>query len=362
MPSNTCASCSAELHPVRLLPPLRVHRAFAGRLESRGIRRQAQAPAAGQVRQERRRLHRPHRRRPRRAWAWRSNKALYNYMHGICLDQDVRSWFDRPRAQAARRPQRHRQGARRPLRLTMRVRDDTPPTAHGLRVALLFALAAQRLSDYYEHGQWLSEAQGATLAADWLARSNQPAAGRAPTNLRSQRPIRPPDSRPALPRGRSIHRARNDGSPRSELPLGTGADTAGRVRTATLGDGGRLIGRLKPVRACLGSGAWPAHFRVTATIGYISSFPGVEHAKRDEAHWQAVVGKLCRHAAKHILKGATFAELRARLTPLIDGILDCIGIPAEARTPGLREAMATMLGMDVWNVTPIPETAFVRAN
>ena len=53
----------------------------------------------------------------------------------------------------------------------MRVRDDTPPTAHGLRVALLFALAAQRLSDYYEYGQWLSEAQGATLAADWLARS-----------------------------------------------------------------------------------------------------------------------------------------------------------------------------------------------
>lgn len=53
----------------------------------------------------------------------------------------------------------------------MRVRDDTPPTPHGLRVALLFALAAQRLSDFYEYGQWLSEAQGATLAADWLARS-----------------------------------------------------------------------------------------------------------------------------------------------------------------------------------------------
>ena len=53
----------------------------------------------------------------------------------------------------------------------MRVRDDTPPTPHGIRVALLFALAAHRLSAYYEHGQWLSEAQGATLAADWLARS-----------------------------------------------------------------------------------------------------------------------------------------------------------------------------------------------
>lgn len=53
----------------------------------------------------------------------------------------------------------------------MRSRDDTPPTPRGLRVALLFALAAQRLSDYYEHGQWLTDAQGATLAADWLARS-----------------------------------------------------------------------------------------------------------------------------------------------------------------------------------------------
>ncbi len=53
----------------------------------------------------------------------------------------------------------------------MRVRDDTPPSPRGLRVALLFALAAQRLSDYYEHGQWLTDAQGTTLAADWLSRS-----------------------------------------------------------------------------------------------------------------------------------------------------------------------------------------------
>ena len=53
----------------------------------------------------------------------------------------------------------------------MRVRDDTPPTPRGLRVALIFALAAHRLSGYYEHGQWLTDAQGASLAADWLARS-----------------------------------------------------------------------------------------------------------------------------------------------------------------------------------------------
>lgn len=44
-------------------------------------------------------------------------------------------------------------------------------TERGMRVALIFALAAERLSAFYEYGQWLTEAQGASLAADWLARS-----------------------------------------------------------------------------------------------------------------------------------------------------------------------------------------------
>jgi len=39
------------------------------------------------------------------------------------------------------------------------------------RKALLFALAAERLSAFYEHGQWLTDAQGASLAALWLSRS-----------------------------------------------------------------------------------------------------------------------------------------------------------------------------------------------
>ena len=41
----------------------------------------------------------------------------------------------------------------------------------GMRVALIFALAAERLTAFYEHAQWMTEAQGASLAADWLARS-----------------------------------------------------------------------------------------------------------------------------------------------------------------------------------------------
>ena len=44
-------------------------------------------------------------------------------------------------------------------------------TDRGMRVALIFALAAERLTAFYEHAQWMSEAQGTSLAADWLTRS-----------------------------------------------------------------------------------------------------------------------------------------------------------------------------------------------
>ena len=44
-------------------------------------------------------------------------------------------------------------------------------TERGMRVALIFALAAERLTAFYEHAQWMTEAHGASLAADWLTRS-----------------------------------------------------------------------------------------------------------------------------------------------------------------------------------------------
>jgi hypothetical protein len=51
----------------------------------------------------------------------------------------------------------------------------SPPPAgsRGSRAALVFALTAERLSLWYEHGQWPTAAQGATLAADWLARTKR---------------------------------------------------------------------------------------------------------------------------------------------------------------------------------------------
>lgn len=50
-----------------------------------------------------------------------------------------------------------------------------PPdaTSRGVRAALIFALVAERLTAYYEHGQWPTDAQGATLVADWLTRSKR---------------------------------------------------------------------------------------------------------------------------------------------------------------------------------------------
>jgi hypothetical protein len=46
----------------------------------------------------------------------------------------------------------------------------SPEINRGTCVALIYALVAELLSVFYEHHQWLTKAQGASLSADWLAR------------------------------------------------------------------------------------------------------------------------------------------------------------------------------------------------
>jgi hypothetical protein len=41
-----------------------------------------------------------------------------------------------------------------------------PIREKGARIALIYALAAERLPLFYEHDQWLTEVQGASLVAD----------------------------------------------------------------------------------------------------------------------------------------------------------------------------------------------------
>jgi hypothetical protein len=83
------------MHSVRLLPPLRLHRALSRRQKPGGIRHQAQTlPPGGFARNDVEFID------PtgvdHNALGSRLNKALYNYMYGIGLDANVRSWFDMP--------------------------------------------------------------------------------------------------------------------------------------------------------------------------------------------------------------------------------------------------------------------------
>jgi hypothetical protein len=41
----------------------------------------------------------------------------------------------------------------------------------GKCAAAIFALVAHRLSMFYEHGYWMTQAQAATLCSEWLLRS-----------------------------------------------------------------------------------------------------------------------------------------------------------------------------------------------
>lgn len=56
---------------------------------------------------------------------------------------------------------------------------------HGRHAALLFALVAERLNVYYEHGQWLKDAQAMAQARDWLARDRNQKAGLPDATLRA---------------------------------------------------------------------------------------------------------------------------------------------------------------------------------
>ena len=84
----------------------------------------------------------------------------------------------------------------------------------GMRVALIFALAAERLTAFYEHSQWMTEAQGASLAADWLARAKN----KLPLNERRQLSALSDQLARQIEAtlSRDVHRPRNDGIARPQ--------------------------------------------------------------------------------------------------------------------------------------------------
>lgn len=43
----------------------------------------------------------------------------------------------------------------------------------GACAAAVYALVAHRLSTFYDHGHWITQAQGAALCSEWLMRAKQ---------------------------------------------------------------------------------------------------------------------------------------------------------------------------------------------
>ena len=43
----------------------------------------------------------------------------------------------------------------------------------GTSIGIIYALLGERLAVFYEHGKWITLAQGASLSGEWLARSKR---------------------------------------------------------------------------------------------------------------------------------------------------------------------------------------------
>ncbi len=106
-------------------------------------------------------------------------------------------------------------------------------TERGMRIALIFALAAERLTAFYKYGQWLTEAQGASLAADWLSRSKNklPLAERRQLSTLSDQFAR--QIAGTLSREAGMYTPRNDGITRPQLSLRNRRLADDRMRAAT---------------------------------------------------------------------------------------------------------------------------------
>ena len=78
--------------------------------------------------------------------------------------------------------------------------------------------------------------------------------------------------------------------------------------------------------------------------------------------WHDAVDLLCSSSARQILEGISFAEFRARMVGMLGQLLKTITIPDAARTPEFLKHMATVVALEIWNATPIPENRFARAS
>jgi hypothetical protein len=78
----------------------------------------------------------------------------------------------------------------------------------------------------------------------------------------------------------------------------------------------------------------------------------------DQHDWHETLDVLCHSSACQILEGISFSEFRARMVGMLEFLLDAMAIPEEVRTPEMKQSMATLVALEIWNATPIPENRF----
>jgi len=78
----------------------------------------------------------------------------------------------------------------------------------------------------------------------------------------------------------------------------------------------------------------------------------------DQQDWQDTLEVFCRSAARQILQGISFAEFRQRTEGMLPPLLKTLGVPKAAQSAEMIRSMATQVGLEIWNATPIPENRF----
>lgn len=78
----------------------------------------------------------------------------------------------------------------------------------------------------------------------------------------------------------------------------------------------------------------------------------------DQLDWHETLDIICRSSARQILEGISFAEFRLRLEGMVPRLLTAGGMPKKQQSPEILCGIATLMALEIWNATPIPENRF----
>ncbi len=78
----------------------------------------------------------------------------------------------------------------------------------------------------------------------------------------------------------------------------------------------------------------------------------------DHLDWQEALDLLCFSTARQILAGVSFDTFRQNLEVMVSLLLSSGGVPKDRQPPEMLRSMTTLVALEVWNATPIPENRF----